>query len=195
MQQEILCIDSESLFSKGKWNGLKTTDLDYYYDLLLTKSQFRVRSELENDPNYKQIIPQVILKYKDAYFLHKQLSANEVRLNNFCPLPLGGHVEKFDLNAVDMDVIQAAIIREVDEEAVVKSTILTKIFMGIIYLEDENLVNHMHVGLLYVFDLAASDVKMRADGLETVGWVDKNYLTEHLHELTYWSRIFVTECL
>ena len=120
---------SSMLFVKGKWSGLKTKNLDYYYQLLLNKSEFKIRSQLENDPNYKQIIPQIILKYKDKYFLHKQINANEKRLNGLCPLPLGGHVEKFDLNN-DQDVIQTALYRELDEEAQVNANIIKKILQA-----------------------------------------------------------------
>jgi predicted NUDIX family phosphoesterase len=40
-----------------------------YLDLIRENVEFRVRSELENDSNYKLIIAQVILKYKENLFL------------------------------------------------------------------------------------------------------------------------------
>ena len=90
MDQKVLCIKAETLFEGGKWEGLKSDNLDELYQLLLDSSEFRVRSELEDDPSYKQVIPQVILKHKDKYFLHRQVNANEARLNSLCPLFLSG---------------------------------------------------------------------------------------------------------
>jgi len=187
MKQKILCIKSEKLFKFGKWNGLKTDDLEELYDLLLKESEFRPRGELEEDPSYKQIIPQVVLKFKDRYFLHRQVDGNESRLNSLHPLPLGGHVEEFDANE-NNDLIQTALLRELDEEAEVDSNIIDKRFLGIIYLEDNNPVNLVHIGIMYIFELDEDLVELREDKLEKVGFVDLNYLKEHINELTYWSR-------
>lgn len=187
MKQKILCIKSEKLFKFGKWNGLKTDDLEELYDLLLKEPEFRPRGELEEDPSYKQIIPQVVLKFKDRYFLHRQVDGNESRLNSLHPLPLGGHVEEFDANE-NNDLIQTALLRELDEEAEVDSNIIDKRFLGIIYLEDNNPVNLVHIGIMYIFELDEDLVELREDKLEKVGFVDLNYLKEHINELTYWSR-------
>lgn len=190
----ILCIKSDILFKKGKWNGLKTNDLDYYYKLILEKSEFRNRRELEEDQDYKQIISRVVLRYKDKYFLHRQLNKNEKRLNGMCPLPLGGHIEVFDLNK-QKDLIQTGLDRELKEEVCIKSNIVNKKFAGLMYIEDGNAVNYVHVGLFYVFDLDGDDVEMIENGLETIGFIDLKYLKEHSKELTYWSRVFVKEYL
>jgi predicted NUDIX family phosphoesterase len=69
MKQKVLCINSDTLFENIKWNGLLKTDLEFYYSLLIEKSEFRIRSELEKSTDYKQLITQVILKYKNKYFL------------------------------------------------------------------------------------------------------------------------------
>jgi predicted NUDIX family phosphoesterase len=61
------------------------------------------------------------------------------------------------------------------------------------YLEDENIVNQMHLGLYYLFDLDGSDVKMIEKGLETIGWVDKKYLKKNFESLTFWSKLMVEE--
>ena len=194
MQQKIMCIKSNILFKKGKWNAMQLKNLDYYYKLLCEKSQFRKRQDLEDDTSYKQIIPQVILEHDNTYFLHRQVSANEKRLNSFCPLPLGGHVEQFDQNKKN-DIIQTALLRELHEEVNLKSKIIDKKFIGLVYLEDENPVNHVHVGLLYIFKLDGTDVEMNEDSLEKIGWVTPDYLIKNITDLTYWSRIFVNKYL
>lgn len=194
MQQKVLCIKSDLLFQKGKWNGLLQSDLDYYYDLLRQQSEFRVRAELEDDPSFKQIIVQVILKYNGKYFLHKQVHANEKRLNSLSIIPLGGHIEQFDA-LEGQDIIQVALEREMAEEAEIATQILNKKFLGLIYLEDGNPVNYMHVGLLYLFDLESDAVKMHEDGLETIGWVDAEYLRANTTQISYWSKVFVEAIL
>ena len=192
--EPVLCISAEKLFAKGKWQGFKMDNLEYYWDLLSKEAEFKIRGPLEEDPSYKQIIPQVILRYNNKYFLHRQVSANEARLDNLCPLPLGGHVEPFDV-VEGANVLDVALDRELHEEADVKANIIAKEFVGIVYVEDENLVNHMHIGLMYIFDLDGDDVKMHYEGLETIGWMDAEYLRKNIDTLTYWSRYFVREKL
>ncbi len=191
MDQEVLCIKTEKLFAKGKWQGLQKNDLDYYYQLLLNESEFKVRGPLEEDDNYKQIIAQIILRHQDRYFLYKQVNASEARLQQMMPLFLGGHIEKFDA-VKGKDLVEAAIDRELDEEVFLNANIIKKEFLGLIYIEDGNFVNHVHVGLAYVFDIDSTDVKIKeTDVLEDVGFVDKKFLLEHKDKLTYWSRIIL----
>lgn len=192
--EEILCIKSDILFNKGKWNGIKSDNLDYYYNLLLDKSEFRVREGLETDVNYKQIIPQVILRKDNKYFLHRQVNRNEKRLNGLCPLLLGGHVEKFDISD-RKDLIKSALDRELEEEVAFNGNVLNREFVGLVYIEDDNPVNHVHVGLVYIFDVDSDEVVVKEEGLETVGFVDIEYLRKNIDSLTFWSRIFVQEYL
>ena len=189
MDEKILCIKEETLFKYGKWNGLMTSTPQKYLNLLRENGEFRTRRELENDPSYKQIIAQVILKYKDKYFLHRQVKRNEERLNSLCPLPLGGHIEEIDSNSDD--ILETALERELHEEVDLKSNIISKNYLGLIYLEDDNPVNLVHVGFVYIFDLDGVDVHVKEEGLEDIGFVSLDYLKTNSEKLTYWSRIII----
>jgi len=190
MDEKILCIKGDTLFKDNKWNGFMVSDKEKYLQLLRDQSEFRVRRDLEKDPSYKQIIAQVILRYKGKYFLHRQVKRNEERLNSMCPLPLGGHIEKIDIKK-EQDIFTVALERELSEEVDVKSKILKREYLGLVYIEDENPVNHVHVGLVYVFDLDGMDVHVREDGLEDIGFVSLEYLKTNTEKLTYWSRIII----
>ena len=189
MDEKILCIKEETLFKYGKWNGLMTSTPQKYLNLLRENGEFRVREELENDPEYKQIIAQVILRYKDKYFLHRQVKRNEERLNSLCPLPIGGHIEEIDSNSDD--ILETALERELHEEVDLKSNIISKNYLGLIYLEDDNPVNLVHVGFVYIFDLDGVDVHVKEEGLEDIGFVSLDYLKTNSEKLTYWSRIII----
>jgi len=192
-KKNVFCISAEKLYSRGKWEGLMTKDLDEYYKLLLDNGEFKIRGPLETDQSYKQIIPQVVLRNNGKYFLHRQVAADEKRLDSLAPLPLGGHVDTFDVNT-NRDLIQEALMRELQEEASIDANIVSRHFLGLISLND-NPVNSVHVGLMYVFDLDGQKVQMKEDGLETIGWVTVDYLQKHIEELTYWSRVLVEENL
>lgn len=189
--EKILCIKEKALFKGGKWNGLKTDNLDTLKKDILDNMEFRVRDELEEDPTYKQIIAQVVLKHNGKYFLHRQAKRSEDRLNSLCPLPLGGHIEEFDV--VDgKDIVMEALVREMYEEANVNANILQSDFLGIIYIEDGNPVNYVHIGFVYVFELDSDDVEVKEEGLENIGFVDLEYLNSHREELTYWSKEIIS---
>lgn len=188
--EKILCISTENLFSLGKWSGLKTEGLDKYIKLLNEKGEFRVRKDLESDSSYKQVIAQVILRYKDKYFLHRQVDKSEERLNSLCPLALGGHTEEFDL-IEGKNILDVALDRELHEEVDLQSKILKKDLLGLIYIEDENPVNAVHVGLFYVYDLDGTDVHTKEEGLEDIGFVSLDYLKSNKETLTFWSRVVI----
>lgn len=190
MKEKILCIKKDTLFKNEKWNGLMTSDKEGYLNILREGSEFRVRDELEKDPEYKQVIAQVILRYKDKYFLHRQVKRNEERLNSLCPLPLGGHIEEIDVKE-GKDIFEVALDRELHEEVDIKSNITNRQYLGLVYLEDENPVNHVHVGLVYVYDLDGTDVHVKEEGLEDIGFVSLDYLQTNTEKLTYWSRIII----
>jgi len=188
--EKILCISTDNLFRLGKWSGLKTEGLEKCIKLLNEESEFRVRRDLESDSSYKQVIAQVILRYKDKYFLHRQVEKSEERLNSLCPLALGGHTEEFDL--VDgKDILDVALDRELHEEVDLQSKILKKELLGLIYIEDENPVNAVHVGLFYVYDLDGTDVHTKEEGLEDIGFVSLDYLKSNKETLTFWSRVVI----
>ena len=189
MDEKILCIKEETLFKYGKWNGLMTSTPQKYLNLLRENGEFRARQELENDPEYKQRIAQVILRYKDKYFLHRQVKRNEERLNSLCPLPIGGHIEEIDSNSDD--ILETALERELHEEVDLKSNIISKNYLGLIYLEDDNPVNLVRVGFVYIFDLDGVDVHVKEEGLEDIGFVSLDYLKTNSEKLTYWSRIII----
>jgi len=188
--RKILCIQGDVLFKDGKWNGLKNTDLDRYLELIKEHSEFRVRNTLEEDPSYKQIIAQVVLKYKDKYFLHKLVERNEGRLNGLCPLPLGGHIDEIK-GYNGKDLIEDALMQELNEEVTLNANIVKKDFLGLIYLEDENPVNHLHIGFVYVFELDGDDVHINEEGLEDIGFVSLEYLKTNQDILTFWSRVII----
>ncbi|MDY0097516.1 MAG: hypothetical protein RBS01_04170 [Candidatus Dojkabacteria bacterium] len=188
--EKILCISTDNLFRLGKWSGLKTDGLDKYIKLLNEESEFRVREKLEQDPSYKQVIAQVILRYKDKYFLHRQVNRSEERLNSLCPLALGGHTEEFDMKEGE-NILDVALDRELHEEVDLQSKILKKELLGLIYIEDENPVNAVHVGLFYVYDLDGMDVHTKEEGLEDIGFVSLDYLKSNKETLTFWSRVVI----
>ncbi len=195
--ENVLCISSEDLWSVDwKWNWLKTEKLDEYISLFNQKWIFIRRWDVEEDINFKQIIPQIILKYnknwEDTYFLHKQNSKiSEERLVDMYPLFLGGHIEEIDGMVWDKQLIQNATNRELEEEVMLKSNIINKDFKWIVYIEDGNFVNHVHIWLIWIYELDGENVEINEDKLEKVWFVNKDFLLQKKDKMTYWSQLCV----
>ncbi|MCX6721453.1 MAG: hypothetical protein NT026_02535 [Candidatus Staskawiczbacteria bacterium] len=149
--EQILVIKSDILFGKGKWQGLKTENLDYYLDLIKKNAEFKRRGDVENDPGFQQIIPYILFSYKDEFFAYKYLSAaGEQRLvNNDYQLGVGGHINKEDVNG-DENILETGMMREWEEEVHFKGHLLEKKFIGIIN-DESRPVEQVHIGLVYHF--------------------------------------------
>jgi predicted NUDIX family phosphoesterase len=188
MQQQIWCISADKLFAKGKWQGLMTENLDYYVDLLSNEGEFRTRGPLETDPSYKQIIGQVVLTAGGRILLHQITEkGSEARLHNMWPILIGGHIETID-QVPGESLLKTAINREFAEEVKYAGDIVDREMLGLVYIENENPVNSVHVGVVYRF--AGSSEEFHPDEAEIANmqFVTYEYLLANQDNLTYWSR-------
>ena len=148
--EQILVVKSNIIFEKGKWQGLKKDNLEYYLDLIKNNYEFKRRGDVENDPAYQQIIPYILFNFKDKYFVYKYLpQAGEQRLVDTYQLGVGGHINNVDLEN-GKNVLEAGMMREWNEEVEFKGNILEKNLIGIIN-DDTNPVEQVHLGLVYNF--------------------------------------------
>ncbi len=159
--EQILVVKSDIIFEKGKWQGLKTDNLDYYIDLIKNNCEFKRRGDMENDPSFQQIIPYMLFSFKDNFFAYKYLSnAGEQRLvNNNYQLGVGGHINKEDVNG-DEDILETGMMREWEEEVNFKGHLLEKKLVGIIN-DDSHDVEKVHLGLVYHFVGTSPDIQVK----------------------------------
>ena len=191
MKQKIWCIASDKLFAKGKWNGINTNEPKYYFKLLNEEGEFRERGPLEEDPSYKQIIGQIVLQVGNKFLIHQiKPAGSEARLHDLWPIVVGGHIEEIDRNE-DGDLVTNGVEREFEEEVHYGGKILQKDFLGLIYIENENPVNAVHVGLAYRFLGDSEDVSPTEEEIGEMHFTDIDYLKENINNLTYWSRELV----
>ena len=79
---------------------------------------YRPRSQVEEDPAFKQIIPYVVFRSGDGVFCYTRgKSQGEARLHRLRSLGVGGHVSEDDAQGGrTLDAYEAALRRELDEE-------------------------------------------------------------------------------
>ncbi len=157
--EQILVVKSDVIFEDGKWQGLKTDNLDYYVDLIKNNCEFKKRGDVEEDTLYQQIIPYIVFNHKDKYFIYKYLpKAGESRLIDTYQLGVGGHINPGD--GENGDVLESGMMREWSEEVNYKGNFLNKKLVGILN-DDTNPVEQVHLGLVYNFTGDSSDIQIK----------------------------------
>ncbi len=157
--EQVLVIRSDILFREGKWQGLKTDNLDYYTNLIKKECEFKRRGDVEEDVSFQQIIPYIIFNYGDEYFLYKYLQkTREQRLVGTYQLGVGGHINPIDGECGD--VLEGGMMREWNEEVDFRGNLISKNFIGII--NDESMpVEEVHIGLVYNFTGDSDNISIK----------------------------------
>lgn len=155
----ILVVKRTDLFPVVAWHGLQEVDQDYFSRIIHEKKQFLPRSVMEQDPEYKQIIPYLIFTHDDKYFLmQRQAKASETRLQSKFSLGIGGHIREEDIQGDD---IAAWARREFCEEVDYTGNFTVEP-LGLLN-DDSNPVGQVHVGFVYLLRGDSADIKVKEE--------------------------------
>ena len=95
IDEQILVVKRTALMKHKTWHGLNQKKPETYLAAIKAHKEFLPRTHMETDPHYKQIIPYLVFKHDDRYFLmQRQSKANEQRLKNKYTLSIGGHIRE-----------------------------------------------------------------------------------------------------
>ena len=191
----VLVVESEIIFEKGIWQGLKTDNLDYYVELIKNNCQFKRRGDVETDPSFQQIIPYIVFNYKDKYFLYKYLpKAGEKRLVDTYQLGVGGHINPVDRDN-GSDILEAGMMREWSEEVDFKGNLVGKKLVGVLN-DDTNPVEQVHLALVYNFEGDSPDISIKETDKMQGELIDKKDVGEYIKgNPGIWVRIVYNEYL
>ena len=97
--EEILVVQRKKLFKNvPAWHGIKADVFDTFIDTIHSSAIFMPRPHAETNPFYKQIIPYLIFRFQDKYFvMQRKKTASEQRLANKYSMGIGGHVRQEDI--------------------------------------------------------------------------------------------------
>jgi len=75
------------------WYGLRTDGLAAFVAALERDGRYELRERMERDPTFKQVIPYVVLRDEERYFLMQRTSAGgDARLHGRYSIGVGGHL-------------------------------------------------------------------------------------------------------
>jgi predicted NUDIX family phosphoesterase len=136
---------------------------------------FGPRQWLEEDPNFRQIIPYVLVHRQGKFLMYRRApSGGEARLHGKLSIGVGGHVDLPDAGFVGDGMIDVYATlaenarREVYEEIGVVTQVGAMEFMGLIVSND--LTGTFHVGVVMVLE-GAGEVVSQEDSQVDLQWM------------------------
>jgi predicted NUDIX family phosphoesterase len=154
---------------------------------------YRPRAEVEIDPSFKQIIPYVVLRWKDQVFHYTRgKRATESRLQALRSIGVGGHISADDRNLFDSPY-REAMFREVQEEVNLQTTYSERC-IGLIN-DDTTSVGQVHLGIVHVLDLEEPKVDRREQALTRAGFALVEELRSQRQEFETWSQFLLDQDL
>jgi len=156
--EEVLCVRREDIFPDGAWHGFVSKDLDRYQSIIRERYVFKPRADVEEDPGYQQIIPYVVFRHGNRYFLtHRLRASSERRLRKQYSLGVGGHINPSDLRSGDP--IADGLKREWEEEVAYDGQFDAEL-LGL--LNDESApVSKVHLGVVFLVDGDTPNITIR----------------------------------
>jgi len=192
LSERVLVVPSRELDRLGRFQGFRA-DVEGYLEALLVPglATFRARSEVEDDPSFRQIIPYVIFRSGGQVFCYTRGKAGgESRLRRFRSLGVGGHVAEADAEGRGtLEAYEMALRRELAEEVEVGSPGRIR-RLGLIN-DDSSPVGRVHLGVVHLFELDRPEVSALEDALAEPGFVPAGDLAGLREGFETWSRFCI----
>ncbi|MEO8273484.1 MAG: NUDIX domain-containing protein [Chloroflexota bacterium] len=178
----VLVVPRASLMADPGWHGITTDGLDAFEATVARDGQFRPRAEVEIDRGWKQVIPYLVLRERDHYFLMRRTQAGgDARLHDRWSIGVGGH-----LNPGDRD-LAGGLRREWREELVAD---FEPDFRLIGLLNDDTTdVGSVHVGAVYVASANGHEVAIRETDKLSGAFAEPVAVREVVARMETWSAL------
>lgn len=191
-EEQVLVIPTSVFHAAGWFQGLNR-DVEHFQPRLLDPKHFSFlpRSLAENDPSFKQLIPYVVLKYREQVFHYQRgQGTGEARLRALRSIGIGGHINPVDHTSAEHPYRQG-LLREVAEEVVIGSP-YRETCLG--FINDDSLpVGQVHLGIVHLFELDEPKVQRREAQLTNAGFASIQELVQAKDTFETWSQFVLEE--
>lgn len=192
--ENVLVVPTELFHRLGHFQGF-TADINRYLGELLSpkNTSYRPRGEMEEDPSFKQLIPYVIFRHRNAagqisvFQYTRGKGQGEGRLHSKRSVGIGGHISIDDRTSDDAVPYAEGMRRELEEEIAI-DTPYTEQCVGLIN-DDETPVGRVHLGVVHLFDVEQPAVHPREKDILETGFRPVSELLANLEGFETWSQI------
>ncbi len=189
-EEYVMVVPAADLWRTGYFEGL-CFDFSNYLTIIEGQQNiaFKRREEMEVNPNYKQIIPYVILFHNGTIFSYRRGKLlGEKRLLGNSSIGVGGHISAHDRNLFDA-TYKEAMRRELNEEVEIASPY--KEYTAALLNDDSNEVGRVHFGIVHILCLDKPIVKPREKSMNEPAFVDQTALLKDINKYENWSQICI----
>jgi predicted NUDIX family phosphoesterase len=189
--EQVLVVPTPVFHEAGLFQGI-SRDVDRYLPRLLARQHlsFMPRPQAEPAPGFKQIIPYVVMRWRDQVFHYRRgQGTTEARLRALRSIGVGGHINPCD-NAGESPY-RLGMMREVEEEVFVETSYRERC-VGLIN-DDATPVGQVHLGIVHVFDLEEPRVRRREADLIHSGFAPIAELLAARDTFETWSQFVLDE--
>ena len=193
-EEQVLVVERKVVEQVGMFHGL-VFDVEAYLDRIFSPGapRFMPRSQAETNPDFKQLIPYVIMSCNGKYLSYvRGKRAGETRLVGNRSLGIGGHINPVDdevpLFGTDFrEVYDCAVKREVDEEIDIQ-TIATDSIVALLN-DDSNEVGKVHLGVVHIWELDTEKVTKKEQMINQLTFMSLEELMAVRDEMETWSQL------
>lgn len=171
---------------------------------------FRRRGDMEQDANWKQLIPYILIRYPRLeaapdWFLSYQRSSDqaEKRLASKYSIGIGGHVTEADtevdwdglgvvedtmrrLDGNEENLLWQGMVRELFEE--INFVDFTRISIVGLLNEESTDVGKVHLGVVFLMSTQSTSVDSDDPYVQNIQWMTPNSLAANRNDYEGWSR-------
>ena len=191
--EQVLVVERKVVEQEGMFHGLMFDTQRYVRKLFAAGvPRFMRRSEAETNPNYKQIIPYVVMTHGGKYLNYvRGQRAGEKRLVGNRSIGIGGHINPGDnlplFTADFYDTYLDAVRREVAEEIIIDTGHVDRIVA--LLNDDSNAVGQVHLGLVHCWTLDAPNVTRREQMITQLSFMSPAELRAVRDSMETWSQL------
>ena len=95
--ERVLVVPRHVVPERAAWYGLRTSGIDDFLAVVEAHGRYEPRSEMEVDPGFKQIIPYLVLRDGERYFLMRRTRAGGDKHRGTIPIRVGGATTRTSL--------------------------------------------------------------------------------------------------
>ena len=186
--EHVLVVPTALFHEIGHFQGVCTNAAPYLETLLdPAYTQYRPRDTVEEDPDFKQLIPYCIFRHEGRVFHYKRGNEQgEERLHSKRSIGIGGHISSIDADGGG-SAYREGMRREIEEEVFLESEYEEEC-IGLIN-DDETEVGRVHLGIVHVFTLQAPKVRPREKSIIETGFASPAELNAQREQFESWSQI------
>ena len=178
----VYVVPRTAVMDSSGWRGVRTSRLAALLEAIEHGGRYELRDAMERDPAFKQVIPYLVLRDGERYFLMRRTrGGRDERLHDRYSIGVGGHLNPGDGG------LDGGLRREWAEE--LEADFVPEFQLVGALNDDTTDVGSVHLGVVYIADAAGRPVAIRETNKLTGQFVLPTAVADVAADLETWSQL------